>query len=79
MEIFDGSPKDKFYDILLNANRNLVEDEIDALLSKLSIMSEFCEQNGFDGWASLNAPSSEERDLSDLYIELTSNILSKNE
>lgn len=77
MEIFDGTPRDKFYDVLFNANRNLVEDELDNLLNSFSLMSEFCELNGFDVWANLNA--TEIRDLSDLYIELTSNILSKNE
>ncbi|QKF64481.1 DUF2018 family protein [Campylobacter corcagiensis] len=77
MEIFDGTPRDKFYDVLFNANRNLVEDELDNLLNSFSLMSEFCELNGFDVWANLNV--TEIRDLSDLYIELTSNILSKNE
>ncbi|QOQ88104.1 DUF2018 family protein [Campylobacter corcagiensis] len=77
VEIFDGTPRDKFYDVLFNANRNLVEDELDNLLNSFSLMSEFCELNGFDVWANLNV--TEIRDLSDLYIELTSNILSKNE
>lgn len=78
MEIFDGTPRDKFYDVLFNANRNLVENELDVLLNNFSLMSEFCELNGFDVWESLNADS-KNHDLSDLYIELTSNILSKNE
>lgn len=79
MEIFEGTPKEKFFDVLLNANRNIVEYEIEALFKRYSLMEIFCENNGFDVWSALNAPVHEDDDISDLYIELTSSILSKNE
>ncbi|NLY04242.1 MAG: DUF2018 family protein [Campylobacter sp.] len=79
MEIFEGTPKEKFFDIIFNANRNLVEEEIDNLLKRYAIISELCEQNGFKECETLNTSAYSGDTLDDLYIELTGNILSKNE
>jgi len=35
-DIFGGSPRKKYFDIIFNANRNLVEDELSKNLEKLA-------------------------------------------
>lgn len=37
-DIFFGSPKSKFFDILEQTHRDLVEDEIDKVIEKLAIL-----------------------------------------
>ncbi|RXJ76084.1 hypothetical protein CRU86_07655 [Aliarcobacter skirrowii] len=37
-DIFFGSPKSKFFDILEQTHRDLVEDEIDKIFEKLAIL-----------------------------------------
>ena len=37
-DIFFGSPKSKFFDILEQTHRDLVEDEIDNVIEKLAIL-----------------------------------------
>ena len=46
MDIFEGTPRDKFFDIAFNANRNLVEEEITKLLMKLISYEEICAKHG---------------------------------
>lgn len=82
-DIFTQNPRDKFFDILFNANRNLVENEIEKLLEKFIAMSIYCEQNGFDeiaqkGFIAQN-PSEIYEGLNDIYIGLSGDILSQNE
>ena len=43
IDIFEGSARDKFYDILFNANAVLVKNEIDKIFEKFVAMSELCE------------------------------------
>ena len=35
-DIFGGEPRDKFFDIVYNANRNIVENELENLFIELS-------------------------------------------
>ena len=37
-DIFFGSPKSKFFDILEQTHRDLVEDEVDKVIEKLAIL-----------------------------------------
>jgi DNA-binding transcriptional regulator GbsR (MarR family) len=86
-DIFSGgSPKKKFFDIVYNANRNLVEKEIDQLVMRLCIVESMLEEK--IGEEALEhevkqqsmLPSEElEMCLSSKYIELTANILTQNE
>ena len=46
IDIFEGSARDKFYDILFNANAVLVKNEIDKIFEKFVAMSELCEKHG---------------------------------
>ena len=82
-DIFSQSPREKFFDILFNANKNLVENELEKTFEKFIAMSEFCEKNGFDETAqnsfiSQNQILVNER-LNDIYIGLSGDILSQNE
>ena len=82
-DIFCQSPREKFFDILFNANKNLVENELEKTFEKFIAMSEFCEKNGFDETAqnsfiSQNQTLINER-LNDIYIGLSGDILSQNE
>jgi len=37
-DVFMGSPKSKFFDIIYNANRNLVELELEVLIERMACM-----------------------------------------
>ena len=82
-DIFSQSPREKFFEILFNANKNLVENELEKTFEKFIAMSEFCEKNGFDeiaqnSFISQNQTLINER-LHDIYIGLSGDILSQNE
>ncbi|WP_353662405.1 DUF2018 family protein [Hydrogenimonas sp. SS33] len=81
-----GSPKAKFFDIVYNANRNLVEDEIDKLVMRLCIVESMLEEQMGEEAVERAVkeksllPSKElEGCMFDKYIELTANILTRNE
>lgn len=83
MDIFESNPRDKFYDIVYNANRNLVEDEIDNLIAKLIAYTELAEAKGIseaeiDSFVFLNQDLINDR-MNDIYIGSVANILSNNE
>ncbi|MFL1706243.1 DUF2018 family protein [Campylobacter sp. MOP7] len=82
-DIFAQNPRDKFFDILFNANRNLVENEIEKLLEKFVAMSIYCEQSGFSEIAQnafITQNQTEIHDnLNDIYIGISGDILSQNE
>ena len=82
-DIFSQSPREKFFEILFNANKNLVENELEKTFEKFIAMSEFCEKNGFDetsqnSFISQSQTLISER-LNDIYIWLSGDILSQNE
>ena len=82
MDIFEGTPRDKFFDIMFNANRNLIEEEITKLLMKLISYEEICAKHGISEdevaiYANEKLDFTDE--LNDKFIELTANILSANE
>jgi hypothetical protein len=82
-DIFSKSPRDKFFDIIFNANRNIVENELEKMFKKFVAMNEFCEQNGFNELAInsfiLQNQIFVEDGLNDIYIGLSGDILSQNE
>ncbi|EAK0826252.1 DUF2018 family protein [Campylobacter fetus] len=82
-DIFGGDPKDKFFDIIFNANRNLVENELKKVFIELAILRELAEQKGISdmdikSFEALNADLVEDG-LNDIYIGVTGEILSQNE
>ena len=81
-----GSPKAKFFDIVYNANRNLVEDELDRLISRVCILESMLEEKIGEDAVEEEVQKrsylpSEELDNCRMskYIELAANILTKNE
>lgn len=83
IEIFEGSPKHKFYDILFNANKNLVADELDRVLEQLCAINLFLEKKGIDQIEILEFIDKNQDEIleaiNDRYIEISGEILSKNE
>lgn len=82
-DILTGSPKSKFFDIVFNANRNLVSLKLEEILEKYVAMEQI-----------LGANSKNEQDIqkyifenpdlihqhtNNLYIDLSGDILSQNE
>lgn len=82
-DIFSQNPRDKLFDILFNANRNLVQNELEKLLEKFVAMSIYCEKNGFDERALeafISGNQSQIYDgVNDICIALSGDILSQNE
>ena len=81
-----GSPKQKFYDILSVANKNLVEDELDKLFSRFAAAEKLLEEHGLEEKLeskvnSLNYEFDEdvENIKKSLYIEIVGSIVSRNE
>ncbi|WP_169753440.1 DUF2018 family protein [Campylobacter mucosalis] len=80
MDIFNSTPREKFYEILQNANRNLVADEIDAILQKFIAMSMILEQNNPNLQSFINENLDQiYSSLDDMYLHISGEILSKNE
>ncbi|MEE3695026.1 DUF2018 family protein [Campylobacter sp. CLAX-7218-21] len=82
-DIFGGQPKDKFFDIVYNANRNIVENELEILFSELVALRELAESSGItqvqiDSFKALNSDAMESG-LNDIYIDITGKILTQNE
>lgn len=83
MDIFDASPREKFYDIIFAANRGIVENELDRLFSRLIALEALCEKAGVsesavDSFIASNAFEIEQ-ELNDIYIGMSGDILSQNE
>ena len=82
-DIFGGQPRDKFFDIVYNANRNIVKNELEILFSELVALRELAESSGItqsqiDSFKALN-PDAMESGLNDIYIDITGKILTQNE
>lgn len=82
-DIFGGEPRDKFYDIIFNANRNIVANELDKILSELVILREIVSQKGVSDADifTFSATNTDivESGLNDVYIGVVGDILSQNE
>jgi len=79
------SPKDKFFEIIFNANRNLVIDELEEVfkrLAALEILAEECFKDEVEQKINevvFNKAKEFEEMQNDLYIDTMSKILTKNE
>jgi len=86
-DIFSGgSPKKKFFDIIYNANRNLVELEIDRLVERVCLLEmmleEYIDEDTIEKEIKTRTVTHSNKIDSyktDRYIELTANILTQNE
>jgi len=86
-DIFGGKPEDKFFDIVYNANRNLVQNELINATTKSAAMELLLEEMMgeekdieaiLQNYIMNNQDKVNDR-INDLYIEMTGNILSQNE
>ena len=84
-DIFLGSPKSKFLDIVFNANRNLVKDELAAIVERMAALEMLIDEKIGGDWErelatkDYNRRSEVDEKAKSLYIEYTGNVLSKNE
>ncbi len=85
-DIFQGSPKSKFMDIVFNANRDLVQNELDRLMRRLAAMEVLLQEtHGEDGIdrviKSMDFERSDEIEMmaKNLYLTSVGNVLTQNE
>lgn len=82
MGIFEGTPREKFYEIMLNAEGDLVKQEIEKMLSRLVALEELSEKKGISEgeiYTYMLENSDEiEMGLNDKFIEFAYNIVSQN-
>lgn len=86
-DIFGGKPEDKFFDIVYNANKNLVQNELINATTKSAAMELLLEEmlgeekdiEGIIANYIMNNQDKVNNRINDLYIEMTGNILSQNE
>jgi hypothetical protein len=83
-DLFFGSPRSKFYDVLLNARRSVVESMMDEFLDRYAAMESILSQNenfkfeDIDSFI-LNEPDKLYEKRQDLYIDLSTKVLTKHE
>lgn len=83
-DFFDGSPQSKCMDIIFNANRDVSEEELDGLISRLAALELMMEEKGQSDhldheimmYQQENAQACEEHKKG-LYIHLMSEIVSR--
>ena len=81
---FMGTPKSKFFDIVFNANRNLVEEELEDLIERLALLEMIAEENEQELEQKLmeykfkRSEELENRKF-DIFINSMGNILTQNE
>jgi hypothetical protein len=84
-DIFLGSPKSKFLDVVFNANNNLVKDELASIVERMAAMEILLDEKVGGEWERQLATNDYSRrsevdeKAKSLYIEYTGNVLSKNE
>jgi hypothetical protein len=85
-DIIMSSPSKRFYDIVYNANKNLVEKEVDELLKRYIALENLLEKEGYDLDtlnhkldAEILSDAELENKKNSLYIELTGKIVTQNE
>ena len=84
-DIFLGSPKSKFLDIVFNANQNLVKDELSNIVERVAALEMMLDEKVGGDWErelatnDYTRTSEVEEKAKSLFIEYTGNVLSKNE
>jgi hypothetical protein len=86
-DIFGGTPENKYFDVIFNANRNLVEQELGNVIHKLSALELLLEEvlgedkdveTIINNYIFNNQDKIRQRQHN-IYIESMGNILSQNE
>lgn len=85
-DFFQGTPQSKFFDIVYNANRTLVENEIVQMMERQAaveaMLMELIGEDEFDKKIKsyqFNNASQIQNDVRSFYIQAVGNILSNNE
>jgi len=84
-DIFLGSPKSKFLDIVFNANQNLVKEELSAIVERMAALEMLLDEKIGGDWEQELATNDYSRSLEvderakNLFIAFTGDILSRNE
>ena len=87
-DFFVGSPRSKFFDIMFNANRNLVEDTLEKHVERHAaieiLLNKFIEEKGLDLEAEITTIRAEKQDeihnaKIDFFIATVGDILTQNE
>ena len=81
MDIFEGGPKGKFFEILSAASPTLVQNEIEEALIRLIACERLCETRGISEREieSFIAQQDLQDELNDKFLQMSGNILSNNE
>jgi len=84
-DIFGGSPRSKFMDVVFNANNDVVRYELEQLVEKMAIMELLLEKHSdedidraIQNYKFSNSAEAESR-IKSLFVELMGDILSKSE
>ena len=86
-DIFGGTPEGKYFDVIFNANRNLVEQELSNVINKLAAVELLLEdvlgedkdvETIINNYIFNNQDKIKQRQ-NNIYIESMGNILSQNE
>jgi len=83
--IFGGSPKSKFLDVVFNANNDIVRQELEIFIQKVAAMELMLEEqvgeDVYDAIRKFNVEHSSDVDMKakSLYVELMGAILSQSE
>ena len=82
--MFMGTPKSKFFDIVFNANRNLVEEELEDIIERMAVLEliaqevvEDLEQKIME--VKFNKSEEVEEKKFDTFVNSMGNILTQNE
>jgi len=87
-DFFVGSPRSKFFDILFNANRNLVEDALEKHIERHvameMLLEQFAQKEGLNLEAEISTIKVEKQDdifnaKKDFFIYTVGDILTQNE
>ena len=81
MDIFEGSPRKKFFEILSTASPTLVQNEIEEALIRLIACERLCEERGISEREieSFIAQQDLQDELNDKFLQISGNILSNDE
>ncbi len=83
-DIFGGTPKSKFMDVVFNANNDVVKQELEKLVYKMAAMEVALEKEGVDverviKEMQMNAGADVENTAKSIFIETMGSILSQSE
>lgn len=83
-DLFGGTPKSKFMDVVFNANNDIVKQELEKLVYKMAAMEVALEQAGYDVDAIVKEIQFEngsevEEVAKSIFIETMGNVLSQSE